>query len=208
MRPNIRTKAPKPASTALVVARSTQLAIPDNLAEQARELGTQAWAPGTLAVYAFHIEKFKKFCDLYGHTVLPASPETLVHYILWLTQGQPNAEWHPQTRPEFRNGYVVSKSFLTQMRAALEHMHMRAGQSVKELFKKNQALNETWRAALRTRGQARAIRRVDPITDEELRDILECMNPDAICDARDMACLLYTSPSPRDGATSRMPSSA
>ena len=28
------------------------------------------------------------------------------------------------------------------------------------------------------------------------------------CNAADKACLLYTSPSPRDGATSRMPSSA
>ena len=36
--------------------------------------------------------------------------------------------------------------------------------------------------------------------DEDLGDIVDF--------AKDYACLLYTSPSPRDGATSRMPSSA
>ena len=44
---------------------------------------------------------------------------------------------------------------------------------------------------------------IDPNTDVDLAPLLENIRTDPL-----MACLLYTSPSPRDLSTSRMPSSA
>ena len=47
---------------------------------------------------------------------------------------------------------------------------------------------------------------IEPINWKALKKIIEIEKPDAILPT--MGCLLYTSPSPRDLSTSRMPSSA
>ena len=39
-------------------------------------------------------------------------------------------------------------------------------------------------------------------------ELVECTNKPAVTALREIACLLYTSPSPRDATLSRMPSSA
>ena len=50
--------------------------------------------------------------------------------------------------------------------------------------------------------------KTDKLTWERLKDVAETYERATASDARAMICLLYTSPSPRDGLLSRMPSSA
>ena len=58
---------------------------------------------------------------------------------------------------------------------------------------------------LRDSAEAAAVNRSNRVYMEEFRKSLKAQ---LMSDNIDMACLLYTSPSPRDGLLSRMPSSA
>ena len=43
---------------------------------------------------------------------------------------------------------------------------------------------------------------------DNVAEIADYLNPELFNDVKTLSCLLYTSPSPRDGLLSRMPSSA
>ena len=47
-----------------------------------------------------------------------------------------------------------------------------------------------------------------PMAQEDIVAMIKAALPDAEVEMTDLACLLYTSPSPRDKRQSRMPSSA
>lgn len=189
----------KTKSTALVVpSRGTALANPQDLLDQSKSFAKAAISPKTQEDYQRCWAKFDAFCSGNGWQSLPTTPGALVLFFTWLAGGQ---EGKTNVTTRWPQGHIVSKSTVSQMLSAIKYKHRVAGYPLSDLMKDAQhsadgkerqawaAFDQVMDGIRRTIGQSQTIRRVDPINDEELRDILESLRPDVLREARDAAVL-------------------
>lgn len=188
------------ASTALTVPRdpATQLAILRDLEDKGRDFAAAALSDGTRRNYDSCWRKFSAWCEEFGTSPLPASPGAIAAFVTWLADGQQGAG---KRGTRWAEGHKLSNSGIALMMSAIKYYHRIAGYPLSELMKEAvnnpdgrerqqwAALRQVQDGVRRTIGQSRSVRRVNPITSHELRDMIEMMRPHVLRDARDAAIL-------------------
>lgn len=157
------------------VAGSTDVAIRPDIIEQAREYAAQSRSERTQHEYERCWRQFAQWCDREGLEPYPASPATLVAYVTDLAKNG-----GPKKKP-------LSVSSIQQSLSALQLRHSMGGAGVQAF--KTQVLKEVLKGIRRQIGQTRTPRRVRPLMDAQLSDLLDLLRPDTLRDARDAAIL-------------------
>jgi integrase len=156
-----------------VERRDGERQLPAELIEQAKTYRLEARAEATRRAYARCWRDFTAWCETNGRIALPADPETLAGYLAWLASGK-------------GSGRPPAVASLQAVLAALKLAHQTADQPHQL---DHAMVKEVWRGIRRHIASQRAVRRVDPIMEEALREILDDLNPDVLRDVRDGAAL-------------------
>lgn len=191
-------KRPVPSRALTVPQRGTALANPQDWVDKSEALAQAAISPKTTADYQRCWAKFNAFCMANGLEPMPVKPQALILYFTWLVDGQPGKS---DATTQFPEGYVISKATLSQVFSAIKYVHRSAGYPLADIMKEAAHssdgrerkawahFKEVMDGARRQVGQARTVRRVDPVMDDELRDVLEKLRSDVLPEARDAALL-------------------
>lgn len=193
-----RKQAKTTETTALVpYAKGTAVANLTNLVEDARDLAEKSLSEGTRKLYAECWGKYVMWCDANNMKALPSAPGTLALYFTWLVKGQQgNAK-----RGRYAQDYVVSNSRMSYIWSSICHYHNDGGYPLAKIMRDatyaaDPREREHWAylkklrdGARRTLAETKTVRRVRPISDEEVRDMIEMINPNVLTDRRDAAIL-------------------
>lgn len=150
-----------------------ELALPDDLVAKAKGYAVEARAERTRERYRQCWRAFASWCDDNGRSPLPAGVETVAAYATWLGSGRDN-------------GKPLAASSITQALSAITLAHRTAGHP---FDRKNPILHEVMLGVRRAIAKTRTVRRVKPLMQEDLRDMLEQLRPDVLREARDAALL-------------------
>jgi hypothetical protein len=155
----------------LVSRRERQL--PAEIVEQTKTYRVEARAKATRRAYARCWRDFTAWCESSGRIALPADPETLAGYLTWLASGK-------------GTGRPPAITSLQVVLAALKLAHQTASQphQIDHVMVK-----EVWRGIRRHIASRRAVRQVDALMEEVLRDIIDDLQPGVLRDVRDGAAL-------------------
>ncbi len=158
-----------------VSSPTTELALPTDLIEQARDYAINSRSERTQREYARCWNQFQAWCDVKGQLALPASVQVLIAYVVDIaTNGGPK-------------GKPLAVSSIQQAISALLLYHSMKGAPV-EAFA-SPVLKDVLKGIRRKIAETRTIRRVRPLMDKELGQILDMLRPDVLRDARDAAIL-------------------
>lgn len=162
-------------STELVVAETgtTELALPSDLIDRARDFAVNARSERTRKEYARCWRQFEAWCSKHHRLALPASIETVVAYVTWLADGGDK-------------GKPLAVSSIEQALAAIKLAQRMGGYPFDT---KNAALVTVMKGIRREIAKTRLIRRVKPLMADELRVVLESLNPTVLREARDAAVI-------------------
>ena len=147
--------------------------LPSELIEQAKTFRVQARAEATRRAYGRCWRDFTAWCETSGRISLPADPETLAGYLSWLAGGKDT-------------GRTPAIASLQVVLAALKLAHQTAG---RPHHIDHSMVKEVWRGIRRHIASRRAVRQVDALMEEVLRDILDDLRPGVLRDVRDGAAL-------------------
>ena len=166
---------PNPVSNGggFVAVRDGERQLPAELIEQARTYRVEARAEATRRAYARCWRDFTAWCETSGRIALPADPETLAGYLAWLASGK-------------GTGRPPAIASLQVVLAALKLAHQTAGQPHQI---DHAMVKEVWRGIRRHIAGRRAVRQVDALMEEALRDIIDDLQPGVLRDVRDGAAL-------------------
>ncbi len=189
---------PAKTETALVpYTKGTAVANLTDLADKARGYAEKALSEGTRRLYAECWAKYVTWTDANSMNPLPSSPGTLAAYFTWLAEGQQGNT----DRGRYAQDHVVSNSRLSYTWSAICHYHNEGGYPLAKIMRdatyaaddrerKHWAQLKTIRDGIRrTLAETKTVRRVRPITDLEVRDMIENIRPNHLLDARDAAIL-------------------
>src|SRR5262249_16880598 len=140
--------------------------LPTELIEQAKTFRVQARAEATRRAYARCWRDFTAWCEASGRISLPADPETLAGYLSWLAGGK-------------GTGRTPAIASLQVALAALKLAHQTAGQPHQI---DNAMVKEVWRGIRRHIASRRAVRQVNALMEEVLRDIIDDLQPGVLRD--------------------------
>jgi len=141
--------------------------------EQTKIFRVEARAEGTRRAYARCWRDFTAWCETNGRIALPADAETLAGYLAWLAAGKGTGR-----PPAITSMQVVL--------AALKLAHQSAGHAH---HVDHAIVKETWAGIRRHIASQRTTRRVDPLMEDALREILDDLRPEVLIDVRDGALL-------------------
>lgn len=195
-------KTAKTTENALVpYTKGTAIVNRAEQAEKARGYAEKALSEGTRKLYAECWEKYVAWCDINGASFLPSNPATLMAYFMWLHEGQQGNERSGQYEGRYPKGYVISNARMDTIWSAINHYHEKAGYPLSKIkkdaaFSHDDRERRAWAALQdvrdgirRTIAETQTIRRVRPISDLEVREMIEMMRPDMLADSRDAAIL-------------------
>lgn len=164
----------KAQSTAVVpLDRGGEIALPDDLIAKAKGYAVEARAERTRERYRQCWVAFTRWCEDNGRSPLPAGVETVAAYATWLASGRDN-------------GKPLAASSITQALSAIKLAQRTAGHPFDS---EAPVLKEVMRGLRRAIAKTRTIRRVKPLTQEDLRAMLEQLRPDVLREARDAALI-------------------
>jgi integrase len=161
----VPTEAPLPAND--------ERQLPAQLLEQAKRYRIESRAASTRRAYQQQWGDFTGWCNANGRTPLPAEVDTLCAYLSWRADGK-------------GTGKAPAISSLQQGIAAIRLAHETAGQAC---HVRHPVVREVWRGIRRYIASQRAVRQVDALMEDALRDIIDSLKPDILRDARDGAAL-------------------
>ena len=165
----------KPETNALVPMDQTGTAIAiQELADSARNYAVNSRALKTRKLYKMFWDDFAGWCGAFNQEALPATPETLAAYATWLAGGR-----NGTTKP-------LAASSITVAMSAVKLAQRSAGYVFDD---KNPVLKEVTKGIRREIAKTRTVRRVKPLLSDDLRDLLETLNPQILREARDAALL-------------------
>jgi integrase len=156
-----------------LLVRSGERKLPAELTDLARTYRVEARAEATRRAYARCWRDFTSWCRANGRISLPADPETLAGYLTWLASGR-------------GTGRLPAITSLQVVLAALKLAHQAAGQPHQI---DHPMVKEVWRGIRRHIASRRAVRQVDALMEEVLRDIIDDLQPGVLRDVRDGAAL-------------------
>jgi hypothetical protein len=159
------------AEESLVKTGERQL--PAELVEQARTYRVEARAAATRRAYARCWRDFTAWCEAISRTALPADVQTLAGYLAWLAGGK-------------GTGRLPAIASLQVVLAALKLAHQTAGHGH---HVDHPVVKEVWAGIRRHIARQRTTRRVDPIMEDALREILDDLRANVLLDVRDGAVL-------------------
>lgn len=165
------------SSTALTRSSSqrSDLALPVDIVEQAREFAVNSRSERTQREYERCWRQFETWCDKMGQQPLPATVQTIIAYVTDLA-----ANGGPKGKP-------LSASSIQQALSAMTLRHSMVGAPT-EAFSAP-ILKEVLKGIRRKIAQTRNVRRVRPLMEAQLADLLEMLRPDVLLEARDAAIL-------------------
>ena len=150
-----------------------ELALPQDLLHKAKDYAVHSRSERTRKRYAECWRDFTRWCDFNGRDPLPAGVETVIGYLTWMAAGR-------------NDGKPLAMNTIGQARAAVILAQRTAGFAFDS---DNQILKEVMAGIRRSIAKERTIRRVKPVTQEDLRDMLDGLNPAVLREARDAALL-------------------
>jgi integrase len=154
-------------------ATAGELAPLAELADQAADLAEKALSERTRKEYERCWRRFEAWCEKYGFTAMPAKLDTIAMYVTWLAKG------HGRQKP-------LAISSINQALAAIKRGHSWQGH---DLNTSDPVIQRVWAGARREIAKTRTVRRVSPVMETDLREILEMLSPDILREARDAAIL-------------------
>lgn len=156
-----------------VLSPAGDLAIIAELADQATDFAEKSLSERTRKEYDRCWRRFDEWCRKYTLTAMPAKPETVAMYVTWLAKG------HGKQKP-------LAISSINQALAAIKRAHSWEGH---DLNTADPVIQRVWAGARREIAKTRTIRRVAPVLDSELREMLEMLRADILRESRDAAIL-------------------
>jgi integrase len=160
---------------ALIPAREAgrEIALPEQLIAKAKDYAVHARAARTRKRYKECWRDFERWCETHGREPLPASVETVVAYATWMGAGR-------------NDGKTLAVNTISQALSAIKLAQRTAGYTFDS---DSPILKEVMKGIRRAIAKERTIRRVKPLMQEDLRDMLEQLRPDVLREARDAALL-------------------
>lgn len=144
------------------------------LADTATGYARRSLSERTLKEYERCWRKFETWCEKYRLTAMPAQPETVAMYVGWLAAG------HGKQKP-------LAISSINQAIAAIKRAHSWRGH---QLDTADPRVQRVWAGARREIAKTRTIRRVSPVMETDLREILQALLGSAsLRESRDAAIL-------------------
>ncbi len=151
----------------------TEVALPDDLMAKAKDYAVHSRSERTRVEYARCWRDFCVWCERNGRDPLPAGVDTVVAYVTWMGSGRDGAK-------------SLAVSTITQALSAIKLAQRTGGHPFDS---DHPVLKEVLAGIRRSIAKERTIRRVKPLTQEDLRDMLEQLRPDVLREARDAALL-------------------
>lgn len=137
----LRADAPLPSSVELVLRAHARLIEGVQASPLALEAAVAAMAPATRAAITADLKCFLGWCARHKAVAVPATPETLVHYLLWLKKGAPSRR-------------AAKPSTLTRRIASIARVHRILGFGEKEPLPTQAGMvRDTLQAARRRKGE-------------------------------------------------------
>ena len=152
-----------------------EVALPAPLIERSRTYMAGARAERTRQAYSAAWDHFTGWCTAHGRRPLPADPATVAAWITALADGT-----HGGSRP-------LALATINQYLCAVVLAHHTAGHA---FDRKHPLLAETWRGISPHKARTRPLRQAKALMGEDLRSIIEGLQPGSALDARDAALLL------------------
>jgi len=162
-----------PKSELVPLTERTEIALPSELLGKAEEFVVNSRAARTRKEYERCWREFEVWCDKNGRSSMPAGMETVIAYTTWMGSGRDD-------------GRLLAVSTVAQALAAIGMMQRYGGYTFDS---RNPVLAEVMKGIRRATAQQRVIRRVRPLVQEDLSDILKGLRPDALRDLRDGALI-------------------
>ncbi len=165
------------SSTALtrINTQRSDVALPVDIVEQAREFAVNSRSARTQKEYERCWRQFETWCDKMGQTALPATVQTLIAYVTDVA-----SNGGPKGKP-------LSASSIQQALSALILRHSMVGAQTEQFS--SPILKEVLKGIRRKIAATRSVRRVRPLMEAQLADLLEMLRPDVLIEARDAAVL-------------------
>jgi site-specific recombinase XerD len=151
----------------------TNLALPAELVEAARDYARAALAERTREAYARAWETFEAWCAERQLQALPAEPETVAVWMAALADGD-------DTRKP------LARSSINQAFSAVIMRHRDAGVA---FDRKHPAIARVWKGISNTTARKETVSKAKPLLAEDLRTLLEGLSQDSAAEARDAALL-------------------
>jgi site-specific recombinase XerC len=164
---------PSKGTALAVIEPAGELAPLAELADHAADYAKRSLSERTRKEYDRCWKRFVAWCNKYRFTAMPAKPETIAMYVTWLAKG------HGRQKP-------LAISSINQALAAIKRGHSWQGH---EINTADPVIQRVWAGARREIAKTRTVRRVAPVMEADLREILEMLRSDALRESRDAAIL-------------------